>query len=90
VTVSSGLGAFPCAGNLTYSCTKTFVDFLGQGLNYELKNKVDCMSWQAGETSTNMLRKPPGGRVVSVDVAVRGMLKDLGKDKMTYGCRKHA
>ena len=80
----------PVPGVLTYSCTKTFVDFLGRGLNYELRDQIDCISWQAGETSTNMMRRPPGGRIVTTEVAVQGMLRDIGKEEMTYGCFKHA
>lgn len=40
--------------------------------------------------ATKMLRKPAGGRVVTTDVAVKGMLRDLGKESMTYGCTAHA
>lgn len=89
VITSSGLGSVPVAGILDYSCTKTFVDFLAQGLSYELEGKVDCLSWQAGEVSTKMLKRPAGGRVVTTEVAVKGMLKDLGKERMTRGCSTH-
>ena len=90
VVTSSGLGSTPVPGSLTYSCTKTFADFLARGLNYELAGKIDCLSWQAGEVSTKMLGRPPGGRIVTTDVAVKGMLKDLGRESMSYGCLKHA
>lgn len=89
VVTSSGLGARPVAGILDYSCTKSFVDFLARGLSYELEGKIDCLSWQAGEVSTKMLKRPPGGSVVTTEVAVKGMLKDLGKEKMTRGCGVH-
>lgn len=36
-----------------------------------------------------MLKRPPGGSVVTPEVAVKGMLKDLGKEKMTRGCGVH-
>ena len=45
VIVSSGLGTFPVPGFLTYSCSKSFVNYLGIGLNYELKEKVDVISF---------------------------------------------
>ena len=89
VITSSGLGAQPVAGILDYSCTKTFVDFLAQGLSFELEGKVDCLSWQAGEVSTKMLKRPAGGTVVTTEVAVKGMFKDLGKERMTRGCFTH-
>ena len=37
-----------------------------------------------------MLKKPAGGGVLSPDVAVRGMLRDLGRDGRTYGKWRHA
>ncbi len=79
VVTSSGLSISPFPGILTYSCTKIFVDYLARGLSFELKEKIDCLSWKALEVSTNMMKKPVGGRVVSPDTAVKGMLRDLGK-----------
>ncbi len=90
VVTSSGLAHMPMPGCLTYSASKIFADYLAQGLNYELKGKVDVLSWQCGEVSTKMLRKPAGGRVVTTEVAVKGMLRDLGKESLTYGCTTHA
>ena len=89
VVTSSGLGAAPFAGILDYSCSKSFVNFLAQGLSFELEGKVDCLSWQCGEVHTKMNKKPPGGAVITTDAAVKGMFKDLGKEKMTRGCFAH-
>ncbi len=36
VITSSGLGALPVSGILDYSCSKSFANFLAQGLNFEL------------------------------------------------------
>jgi len=36
-----------------------------------------------------MLRQKAGGRVVTTEVAVDGMLRDLGKERMSFGCFKH-
>lgn len=90
VVTSSGLGTNPYPGILTYSCTKVFVDYLARGLNFELKGKIDCLSWKSLEVATNMMKKPVGGRVVSPNTAVKGMLRDLGKYRDTYGCFVHA
>ena len=87
VVTSSGLGSIPCCGVLPYSCAKTFSDFLARGLNFELKGKVDCLSWQCGEVKTNLNKS---GRGTTTDIAVKGMLKDLGKEDMSYGCFSHA
>lgn len=45
---SSGLGTFPAPGMATYSCAKAFSSFLGQALNYELKDKIDVLSFECG------------------------------------------
>ena len=57
VVTSSGLGAIPVSGTITYSATKSFASFVAEGLNYELKGKVDVMSYQAGEVTTKMLNR---------------------------------
>ena len=36
-----------------------------------------------------MLGRPPGGAVVTTETAVKGMFKDLGKERMTFGCLIH-
>ena len=49
LVTSSGLGCLPLSGFLTYSCSKSFVSFLAQGLHIELKGVVDVISYEAGE-----------------------------------------
>ena len=51
---SSGLGAVPIPGNITYSASKSFSSFLAQGLNFELKDKIDVISFELGRTDTKM------------------------------------
>ncbi len=89
VVTSSVLGSTPTAGSLTYSCAKTFADFLARGLSYELKSKIDCLSWRAGFVSTNMVKKEPKGWVISTTVGVKGMLRDLGKERFSRGVAVH-
>ena len=48
IITSSGLGSMPISGTITYSAAKSFASFMGEGLNYELKDKIDVMSYQAG------------------------------------------
>jgi short-subunit dehydrogenase len=55
IFVSSIASIQPFAGMVTYCATKTFVNFMGIGLKYECKNKIDVMSWQPGEITTKML-----------------------------------
>jgi len=90
VITSSGLGSAAIPGCIDYSCTKSFASMLGEGLNFELKGKVDCMSWQSGKVSTKMNGDPVEGHCVAVETAVSGMLKDLGREELTYGCAPHA
>jgi len=55
VVTSSGAAQMPIGGMVTYCATKTFVSFIASGLNFELKGKVDVMSYEAGMVSTNLL-----------------------------------
>lgn len=56
IITSSGLGLFPCAGCIAYSCGKAFDDFLARGLHVEFKGKVDVISYNAGMVSTPFIR----------------------------------
>ena len=85
VVTSSGLGSRPIPGCIDYSCGKSFASFLAEGLNYELKGRVDCMSWQSGKVKTK-INGHSDEHSVSVETAVAGMLRDLGHESMTYGC----
>ena len=57
IVTSSGLGAIPVSGTVTYSATKSFASFVAEGLNYELAGKIDVLSYQAGEVTTKMLNR---------------------------------
>lgn len=61
---SSALAMYPMSGILPYSMSKTFSSFLAEGLNVELKDKVDVMSFQPGEVQTKLL----GDRKTAVTV----------------------
>ena len=45
VVTSSGMGGAPTPGILSYSSSKSFSSFLAEGLNIELKSKVDVISF---------------------------------------------
>jgi len=45
MVMSSGLGSAPIPGVLTYSMSKSFSSYLAEGLNIELKHKIDCLSY---------------------------------------------
>lgn len=92
---SSGLGNQPVAGVITYSASKAFASFIGEGLNFELKDKVDVMSYQAGTMDTNLLKEgefkdkklPPG--TIKPELAAEMSLRDLGHESMTIGAMSH-
>ena len=48
VITGSTLGVRPVPGAIVYSSTKSFANFLAQGLNYELKDKIDVLSFECG------------------------------------------
>ena len=60
VFTSSGLGARPIAGMLTYSSSKAFVSHFAQGHSFELEGQVDVMSYDAGEVLTKLLPSKKG------------------------------
>ena len=55
VVTSSGMASAPISGILSYSMSKTLSSFLAEGLNIELKNKVDVLSFQCGEVRTKLI-----------------------------------
>ena len=57
IVTASVMGAQVYPGLSTYSCSKSFASFVAEALNYELAGKVDCMSYQAGEVATKLMRK---------------------------------
>ena len=56
--VTSSLASIrPFPGMLTYSACKRFVSHLAQGLNFELAEKVDVMSYNPAEVATKLIMK---------------------------------
>lgn len=90
VVTSSAFGQRPIGGaSIVYSATKSLVSFLGVGLSYELESKIDVMAWEAGEVATNMSKKKAGFMVLAPKEAVRSMLRDIGKERITDGDTTH-
>jgi short-subunit dehydrogenase len=94
--VSSGLGTAPVSGIITYSAAKAFSRFLGQGLNYELKDKIDVISFVCGRVVTkfggnDMQKMKKSFTVISADKATKCSLRDLGivSDGLTCGAAGH-
>jgi 17beta-estradiol 17-dehydrogenase / very-long-chain 3-oxoacyl-CoA reductase len=101
VNVGSECGDWPSAFFSTYSATKAHNNLFSEGLYYEcesdpaLKGKIDVMSCRPGPTLTPMVQKnlpsyKAGGSVVAVQDVARGLLRDLGYEKVTFGAFNHA
>lgn len=93
IVVTSSIASYRVLPGMTnYSASKSFASFLAQGLNYELGDKkIDVLDWKPGEVETKMIGgKKAAGLCVTTDVAVKGMLRHLGKETWTNGCTTHA
>ena len=93
LVTSSGMGFQPVAGNLPYSCTKTFVSFLAQGLNFELKEHVDVLDFTPGWVSTPLAAALEVERGVhesiTPDRCATVAFRDLGLTPTTVGALRH-
>ena len=79
ILTSSIAAGMAIPGNLTYSATKTFATYIGEGLYYELQDKVDVISFRPGNVDTNMNPKGnKGGDYISPAHSASYCLRDLG------------
>ena len=78
-----------------YSASKIFCNFLGEAVNYELKNedsRVDLTVLMPGPVYTNMTAKVPKTAKciwVTSKKCVQKTLVDLGHEESTYGAVSH-
>ena len=90
IITSSINGQRPTPGFTTHSACKSLISFLAEGLNYELRDKVDILSFQAGHTCTRMLGDAkPDWKTASTEMAVECSFRDLGFESVTRGCFRH-
>ena len=90
IITSSIASTFPMAGHITYCASKSFASYMGAGLNYELKRKVDVMSYEPGEVETKMIGyQKPGLRIISSARAAEVCLRDLGSCAQSRGAFRH-
>lgn len=92
LNVSSVASINPIPGLVTYCCTKVFLTFFSQGLNFEMKiqgENVDVLDYTPAYVSTNMSRLKPNSFVIRAKEAAYYSLDDLGQTKHTYGCLMH-
>ena len=85
VVTSTGLAGRPMPGCVTYSSAKVCSSYMAQALNYELKDKIDVLSWEAGVAGTKMFPEEKRAKMSPVGPGVDGMLKDIGKEALSFG-----
>ena len=90
VVTSSGMGKTIMPGFTTYCASKSFATFMAEGLNYELKDHIDVMSYCAGQVATkfNRLTKEDSGTILTTRAA-EVCFRDLGYYPWTRGSKKH-
>ena len=84
INVSSFAGSAPIPYYSVYSASKAYMDYLSQGLSYEVKRKVDIMSLMPLHVETRM-SGGKGSDTITVEQCVDGCLRDLGRTNFTYG-----
>ena len=91
VMITSSLnGVRPTPGFTTHSSCKSLISFFAESLNYEFRDKIDFMSFQAGHTCTRMLGDAkPDWKTASAEMAVECAFRDLGYESVTQGCFRH-
>ena len=74
-----------------YSSSKAFVDFLSRALSYEYGHKIDILSVRPSEVSTPMtFNKQTDIMTILPKDCARGLLRDLGHEKVTNGHWSHS
>lgn len=91
VILSSVASHAPPAGFTAYCATKIFDSFIAEGLNYELKDSVDVLSYKPAGVNTNMLiDEAKDCTMITPETAANTCFRDLGYCQVTYGSLKHA
>jgi short-subunit dehydrogenase len=94
VITSSIMSYFGLAASSTYAATKAMERLFGESLHYELKPKIDVITFTPGYVDTKLLnREKASGNslplLVTAEASVRAIHKDLGKFAVSAGDVKH-
>ena len=81
-------------GSSTYAATKASERLFGEALHYELKPKIDVLTFTPGYVDTKLIdfakaKGFPMPGLVSADASVKAMHRELGKSAVTYGAIQH-
>ena len=92
LVTSSMAYARPSPGIACYSAVKKFATHMAQGLNLELAEKVDVMSYNPFGVATKLIKKDKsqaGGATITVEQAVEACFRDMGCNDQTDGAFVH-
>lgn len=79
VVLSSIASIKPASGATTYCATKTFATFMAEGLCYELKGKVDVISYQPAGVATKMIHQTKASMTTILpSMAADTCFRDIG------------
>ena len=91
-SVMSSMGPPFCS---LYAATKAAERLFGESLHYELRHKIDVLTFMPAYTNTKILDDAKGNRrtspfMIEPEVAVKAMHKDLGRCSESCGSIKHS
>eukprot|EP00347_Sterkiella_histriomuscorum_P011854 403370854 len=90
LVTSSVAGQILTPGNLPYNIAKRFASIFTMGLSYEVKDKIDMLSFEPIGVSTNLMKEKPNLLVNTAEYASYCALRDLGNgDINTIGSFIH-
>ncbi|CDW86354.1 steroid dehydrogenase [Stylonychia lemnae] len=95
IAVASLMAYYHFPWHIYYSCTKRFIEYLYQGVNFEAqadirtKGKFDVQCYLPGFVATKLSRKEVGFTIPDTITAAEGALKDLGRREISYGVIDH-
>jgi len=87
LVTSSGLSQISMPGIASYCATKALVSNFTEALHFEVRDQVDVTCWEAGPCFTNLGqgKHPPKAISLTAEKAVRGVLTQLGRSRITDG-----
>jgi short-subunit dehydrogenase len=89
IITGSQFGEYASSGFLSYGASKSFAKFVGQGLNFEWKDKADVLTICPGEVATNMNPGKPNALKIVPKKITAAALRDIGRVSWSYGNIMH-
>ena len=90
VITSSSASVLPLPAMALYSATKVYEKYLAEALNFELKEKVDVISYEPGMVCSNMTKlSEENSKTITAKRAAEVCFRDLGISPATHGAFRH-